>query len=83
MPPIRCMVTNISWSVGRAQLREYFSRFGPLHEVSIKFNKETGLSEKYGFITFSDKQSFVSAANYPNDHFLEGSLMRIKPARES
>ncbi|XP_053201694.1 uncharacterized protein LOC128388623 [Panonychus citri] len=83
MPPVKCIVSNIAWTVGRVQLREYFSRFGSLAEVSVKFNRETGLSEKFGFITFIDKQSFLSAVNQSNEHFLEGSMMRLKPMRES
>lgn len=48
----------------RVQIREWFSRFGPIAEVSLHF-RDTG--ENYGFITFERAEDAYRAVERGND----------------
>ena len=57
-------VANISFEVGLDQLKELFSRVGPVTKVRIVTDKETGRSRGFGFIEFAEESS-VTAAEPP------------------
>lgn len=48
----------------RGQIREWFSRFGPIAEVSLHF-RDTG--ENYGFVTFERAEDAYTAVERGND----------------
>lgn len=69
-------VGNVPWTIGTNELRKYFAKFGPVARASIVFNKETGLSKRYGFVAFKDENSVKSALQAEN-HLLDGKLINI------
>ncbi|XP_074595924.1 heterogeneous nuclear ribonucleoprotein A/B-like [Brevipalpus obovatus] len=71
-------IKNIAWTVGKTQLREYFSRFGTVLDCKVAFDPSTGLSKKAGHVRFADRRSFehVHRLGNSNQLFLEGNEMR-------
>lgn len=68
-------VANIPWTVGRHELTLYFSRFGYIQDASIAFDKQTGLHQGYGHVTFLKKGSLDTALSHK--HFLEGNNLTV------
>lgn len=47
----RLFVTNLPWTVSHQELRNYFAEFGKVFNANVIFDKQTGLSKRYGFVT--------------------------------
>lgn len=63
-------VANIPWTVGRHELVLYFSQFGYVYDAMITFDKQTGLHQNHGYVTFLKKQEM--SAILDRKHTLEG-----------
>lgn len=72
-------VGNIPWTVSNKELRLYFSKFGHVSNALVIFDRKTGLSKNYGFVTFGNRESFESANNC-TDHNLEGNNLKVQPS---
>lgn len=58
--------------VGTVQLKKYItSEFGRVYNVNVVFDKKTGLSQKYGFVTVP-KETLMNIEK-KDRHRLEGS----------
>lgn len=77
----RLHVSNIPWTVSHFELRQYFSKFGPVSLANVVFNKKTGLSKSFGFVQFGNKEGFENAQNF-HPHKLEGQTLRVQAAQE-
>lgn len=75
-------VSNIPWTVSHKELRTYFSKFGHVQQASVVFDKKTGLSKNYGFITFSTREGLETATKN-NSHKLEGNTIKLQPLNSS
>lgn len=73
-------VGNISWTVSHTDLKQYFSRFGHVQNAVVVFDKNTGLSKCYGFVTFSNKEGLETATK-TKDHQLEGTKLIVEHAQ--
>lgn len=51
----KLFVRNLPWTVGHAQLKNYFSEFGKVLSASVIFDKKTGISKNYGFVVVEKK----------------------------
>lgn len=72
-------VGNIPWTVGHTELRQYFSKFGPVNLASVVFDKSTGVSRNFGFVFFGNKEGFEKAQSV-QQHKLEGNNLTVQPA---
>lgn len=63
-------VANIPWTVSRHELALYFSQFGYVYDAMITFDKETGLHQNHGYVTFLKKQEVNTVLD--RKHSLEG-----------
>ena len=64
-------VSNLPWTIGSRELKNYFSKYGPVNNVHVIFDKSTGLSKGYGFIRFKDQtsqQSVFETVEHHLDH---------------
>uniref|UniRef100_A0A182P6V7 RRM domain-containing protein n=1 Tax=Anopheles epiroticus TaxID=199890 RepID=A0A182P6V7_9DIPT len=52
---LKIFVGNIAWTVGHRELRNYFSQFGKVSWAQVVFDRKTGLSKGYGFVSFQKK----------------------------
>lgn len=75
----RLYVSNLPWTVGHRQLREYFAQFGPVQSAKVVFDTSTGLSKGYGFVEFQNK-SASDDANNKQSHTLEGVKLTVRIA---
>lgn len=75
----RLYVSNLPWTIGHRQLREYFAQFGPVQSAKVIFDTSTGLSKGYGFIEFQNKAAADDATN-KQSHTLEGVKLVVKTA---
>lgn len=57
------------------EFKNYFSKFGAT-KAKLTFNRQTGLSRKFGFVTVESKEVYNEIFSR-SDHFLEGSFVSI------
>lgn len=69
-------VANIPWTVTSNELKKYFTKFGNIQSATIVFDRNTGLSRNYGFVVFSNKDSYEKTRS--NTHRLEGNILKIE-----
>ncbi|CAG0887989.1 unnamed protein product [Cyprideis torosa] len=72
----RIFVGNLPWTIGSAELRDYFSQFGQVVHTQVLFDKQTGLSRGFGFVGFQSQESMNKALDR-NPHFLEGYYLNV------
>ncbi|KAF5828333.1 hypothetical protein DUNSADRAFT_17767 [Dunaliella salina] len=48
---IKLYCGNLSWSTQRDDLEELFSKFGQVSDAFVAFDRETGRSKGFGFVT--------------------------------
>lgn len=76
---LKLYVRNLPWTVSHNELKHYFSKFGQVNTATVIFDKNTGLSRNYGFVTFSNREGFNSALNVQT-HNLEGHTLKVEPS---
>lgn len=74
---LKLFVGNLPWTVGKAELRNYFAQFGTVTRAEVTFDMKTGLSRGFGFVTFQSSQSLVKALRTKNQ-VLEGHLLEVE-----
>lgn len=67
----KLFVANLSWTIGTRELMNYFREFGRIANASVIFDKNTGVSKGYGFVTYYSKDS-LEKINNQKVHVLEG-----------
>lgn len=59
-------VSNLSYSITEDELRELFSEFGPVKEVNIMKDRDTGRARGFGFVEMeeiADAQNAIAGLN--------------------
>nr|ABR23440.1 RNA binding protein [Ornithodoros parkeri] len=79
---LRVFVGNLSWTVGKKELRDYFSQFGYVSSAMVIFDKDTGMSKGYGFVRFGNKDGYINATRQ-QQHDLEGNTLSVHAAVEN
>jgi RNA recognition motif-containing protein len=74
-------VGNLAFSVTDKELKEAFSTYGEITEVTIIIDKFSGRSKGFGFITFADDASANKAVSEMNDKELQGRAMKVNIAK--
>lgn len=75
----KLFIGNLPWTIGNKELKLYFSKFGHIQQSTVVFDRKLGVSKGYGFITFSTREGYNSAAN-KQAHHLEGKNLNVQPA---
>jgi len=73
----KLFVGNLPWTVGHRDLVLYFKQFGKVLNANVIFDKKTGHSKGYGFVTFQNKSSIENLDNRTN-HILEGNNLNVQ-----
>lgn len=73
-------VSNIPWTISSKELRQYFNGFGSVSQATVVFDRETGMSKKYGFVTFVSEDTAV-AVQKVSRHMIEGQTLIIQPLK--
>lgn len=74
-------VGNFPYSVDESQLREMFSSFGEIEDISLIKDRETGRSKGFGFITFATQVGAETALSL-NGKDLDGRALKVNMAQE-
>lgn len=77
----RLYVGNIRYSADEAALRAVFEAFGPVQEVFIGIDRETGRSRGFAFVTMADEGSAQAAREGLNGKEVEGRMLVVSAAQ--
>lgn len=72
----KLFVSNLPWTVSNRELRGYFSEFGKVFTANVIFDKRTGVSKRYGFVTI-DKNALPNIEKRTK-HTLENNNLIIQ-----
>lgn len=76
---LKIFVGNVPWTVGHRELRNYFAQFGKVSWAQVIFDRRTGLSKGYGFVSFQ-KASALDNLEATKKHTLEQSTIFFQPS---
>lgn len=77
----RLFVRNISYATTEKDLEGRFSEFGPIREVHVPLDKQTGKNKGFAFVLFVNAADAVKAFSALDGAVLQGRLLHIIPAR--
>jgi len=60
---IKMFVGQVPRSMDEEELREFFSEFGPVHQLNILRDKSTGVSRGCCFVTYFNRRDALEAQN--------------------
>eukprot|EP00246_Nothoceros_aenigmaticus_P015183 TRINITY_DN6197_c0_g1_i1.p1 TRINITY_DN6197_c0_g1~~TRINITY_DN6197_c0_g1_i1.p1 ORF type:complete len:296 (-),score=27.38 TRINITY_DN6197_c0_g1_i1:488-1375(-) len=78
--PFKLFVGNLAWSVDDGGLEELFSRHGRVLESRVIYDRATGKSKGFGFVTLSAQNEVDDAISQLNGYNLDGRELRVNPA---
>ena len=77
----RLFVRNISYATKELDLERRFSEFGPVSEVHVPLDKQTGKNKGFAFVLFVNAADAVKAFSALDGSVFQGRLLHIIPAR--
>ena len=78
--PVRLFVGGLDSATTVNSLREAFGRFGTLEDVAIIFDRTTGASRGFGFVTFSSRAEAAAALSGMNGKEMDGRILKVNAA---
>ena len=78
----KLFVGGLSWGTTDEGLHGAFSRFGEIVEAKVITDRETGRSRGFGFVSFSNDESALSAINEMNGAELDGRSIKVNEAED-
>ncbi|KAI3933045.1 hypothetical protein MKW92_028737 [Papaver armeniacum] len=78
----RLYVGNLSWNVNHQALETLFSKHGKVLEARVVYDRETGRSRGFGFVTYSSTEDMENALSSLNGTDLYGGRIRVSVAKE-
>jgi len=78
---VRLFVGNLPYETTEPELREFFSSIGPLSNVIIPVDRETGKRRGFAFVEFSDPAHAEEASRRLNNQPFKGRNVTINEAR--
>ena len=80
--PSRLFVGSLSWDTTEASLQEAFERCGPVSDVVIVEDRDTGQSRGFGFVTMANGKDAAKAIEALNDTEIDGRRIVVNAATE-
>ncbi|CAN7115641.1 unnamed protein product [Brassica rapa subsp. narinosa] len=74
---LKLFVGNLPFNVDSAQLAQLFESAGNVEMVEVIYDKETGRSRGFGFVTMSSVSEVEAAAQQFNGYELDGRPLRV------
>lgn len=76
----RVYVGNLAWGVDNLALETLFSEQGKVMEAKVVYDRETGRSRGFGFVTYSNAKEVNNAIASLNGVDLDGRSIRVTVA---
>ncbi|XP_064381840.1 uncharacterized protein LOC135330829 [Halichondria panicea] len=76
----KLFVGGLSWETDEVKLKEYFSSYGEVKEVSVKKDKMSQKPRGFGFVTFTDPACAKMVLEQTEMHYLDGKKIEPKLA---
>ncbi|XP_078427882.1 RNA-binding (RRM/RBD/RNP motifs) family protein [Wolffia australiana] len=76
-PDLKLFVGNLPFSVDSAQLAEIFSNAGTVEMVEVIYDKLTGKSRGFGFVTMSSVEEVEAAVDMFSGYEIQGRPLRV------
>jgi hypothetical protein len=78
--PTKLFVGGLSWDTTSEGLRVAFAKFGPLVEATVVFDRDTGRSRGFGFVTFENRRDADEGVKQMNGAELDGRVLKVNRA---
>lgn len=78
----RIYVGNLPWNVDNGQLEQLFSEHGRVVDARVVFDRETGRSRGFGFVTMASESDMNDAIGALDGQSLDGRAIRVNVAEE-
>ncbi|KAJ8533849.1 hypothetical protein K7X08_007173 [Anisodus acutangulus] len=78
----RVYVGNLSWGVDDLALKELFSEQGQVVDAKVVYDRDSGRSRGFGFVTYSSAKEVNNAIDCLNGVDLDGRSIRVSSAEE-
>ncbi len=76
----RIYVGNLPYEVTEKDLAAVFTAIGPVSEVALIYDRETGRARGFGFVTMETEQAANTAIVELDGTQFGGRTLRVKPA---
>ena len=80
--PKKLFVGGLSWGTDDESLRAAFERFGSIAEAKVIFERDTGRSRGFGFVTFDQPGDADRAVEEMNGADIDGRAVRVNEAED-
>lgn len=80
--PSRLFVGGLDWRITDADLRVQLEQIGPVADVVVVMDRDTGESRGFGFVTMADRKDAAEAIRRLNGSQLEGRTLVVRQAEE-
>ncbi|XP_076931909.1 28 kDa ribonucleoprotein, chloroplastic-like [Bidens hawaiensis] len=81
-PQYRVYVGNLPWDVDDGRLEQIFSEHGKVVSARVVYDRESGRSRGFGFVTFSTESELNDAIENLDGQSLGGRAIRVNVAEE-
>uniref|UniRef100_A0A1J3HQ07 31 kDa ribonucleoprotein, chloroplastic n=1 Tax=Noccaea caerulescens TaxID=107243 RepID=A0A1J3HQ07_NOCCA len=81
-PAFRVYVGNLPWDVDNGRLEQVFSEHGKVVEARVVYDRETGRSRGFGFVTMSNETELNDAIAALDGQNMDGRAIRVNVAEE-
>ncbi|CAO2840520.1 unnamed protein product [Amaranthus hypochondriacus] len=78
----RVYVGNLPWDLDNARLEQVFSEFGKVLSARVVFDRETGRSRGFGFVTMDSESEMNDAIAALDGQTLDGRAIRVNVAED-
>ncbi|KAL5064540.1 hypothetical protein RYX36_026277 [Vicia faba] len=79
---LRIYVGNLPWEFDNGRLEQLFSEHGKVESARIVYDRETGRSRGFGFVTMTDEAEMNEAIAALDGQSLSGRAIRVNVAEE-
>ncbi|KAG8050288.1 hypothetical protein GUJ93_ZPchr0009g946 [Zizania palustris] len=81
-PSFRIYVGNLPWQVDDSKLVELFSEHGKVVDARVVYDRDTGRSRGFGFVTMATQEELDDAIAALDGQSLDGRALRVNVAEE-
>jgi RNA recognition motif-containing protein len=78
---VKIYVGNLSFKTSEASLRDLFSQYGEVGDVSLITDRETGRPRGFGFVEMRNDQAARDAIRALDGNEFEGRALKVNEAR--